>query len=132
MARNIRCTGPEARLAEFCAALSQHDINYRRLGVTGAAHSALLEPILDRFQEACAGLLAEPGQIPLISTLIADVIDESTIRRTTGADTCASRYVYPEYSGGACELGARIFLRQGLMLSWLLAGSANIAITHTG
>ncbi|MGC6669086.1 hypothetical protein ACP0FW_27570, partial [Escherichia coli] len=43
-------SGPEARLAVFCATLSQHDINYHRLSVTGAAHSALLEPILDRFQ----------------------------------------------------------------------------------
>ncbi|MXD96079.1 acyltransferase domain-containing protein, partial [Escherichia coli] len=64
-------SGPEARLAVFCATLSQHDINYRRLSVTGAAHSALLEPILDRFQDACAGLHAEPGQIPIISTLTA-------------------------------------------------------------
>lgn len=27
-------SGPEARLAVFCATLSQHDINYRRLSVT--------------------------------------------------------------------------------------------------
>jgi yersiniabactin nonribosomal peptide/polyketide synthase len=79
--RHTVFSGPEARIAEFCAALSQHEIDYRRLSVTGAAHSALLEPILDRFQEACAGLLAEPGQIPLISTLIADVIDEATLNQ---------------------------------------------------
>lgn len=47
--RHTVFSGPEARIAEFCAALSQHEIDYRRLSVTGAAHSALLEPILDRF-----------------------------------------------------------------------------------
>jgi yersiniabactin nonribosomal peptide/polyketide synthase len=51
MARNIRYFPPEARLAEFCAALSQHDINYRRLSVTGAAHSALLEPYSTAFRK---------------------------------------------------------------------------------
>lgn len=59
--RHTVFSGPEARLAEFCATLSEHDINYHRLSVTGAAHSALLEPILDRFQAACAVLHAEPG-----------------------------------------------------------------------
>lgn len=107
-------SGPEARLAEFCAALSQHDINYRRLSVTGAAHSALLEPILDRFQEACAGLHAEPGQIPLISTLIADVIDESTLNQ---ADYWRRHMRQPvrfiQSIQVAHELGARIFLETG-------------------
>ncbi|MCW0135839.1 acyltransferase domain-containing protein [Escherichia coli] len=74
-------SGPEARLAVFCATLRSMAINYRRLSVTGAARSALLEPILDRFQDACAGLHAEPGQIPIISTLTADVIDESTLNQ---------------------------------------------------
>ncbi|MGS9064268.1 hypothetical protein ACQWHL_26310, partial [Salmonella enterica subsp. enterica serovar Infantis] len=49
-------SGPEARLAIFCATLSQHDFDYRRMSVTGEAHAALGEPILDRFQAACAGL----------------------------------------------------------------------------
>lgn len=126
-------SGPEARLAVFCATLSQHDINYRRLSVTGAAHSALLEPILDRFQDACAGLHAEPGQIPIISTLTADVIDESTLNQ---ADYWRRHMRQPvrfiQSIQVAHQLGTRVFWRWGPMPSWLLAGSANTAITHTG
>ncbi|WP_339022117.1 acyltransferase domain-containing protein (plasmid) [Salmonella enterica subsp. enterica serovar Typhimurium] len=126
-------SGPEARLAIFCATLSQHDIDYRRLSVTGAAHSALLEPILDRFQAACAGLHAEPGQIPIISTLTADVIDESTLNQ---ADYWRRHMRQPvrfiQSIQMAHQLGARVFLEMGLMPSWLLPGSANTAITHTG
>lgn len=126
-------SGPEARLAVFCATLSQHDINYRRLSVTGAAHSALLEPILDRFQDACAGLHAEPGQIPIISTLTADVIDESTLnqadywRRHMRQPVRLSRVFRWRISSAPA-----FFWRWGPMPSWLLAGSANTAITHTG
>ncbi len=126
-------SGPEARLAVFCATLSQHDINYRRLSVTGAAHSALLEPILDRFQDACAGLHAEPGQIPIISTLTADVIDESTLNQ---ADYWRRHMRQPvrfiQSIQVAHQLGAAFSWRWGPMPSWLLAGSANTAITHTG
>ncbi|ECA1950216.1 yersiniabactin polyketide synthase HMWP1 [Salmonella enterica subsp. enterica serovar Virchow] len=107
-------SGPESRLAEFCAALSQQDINYRRLSVTGAAHSALLEPILDRFQDACAGLHAEPGQIQLISTLTADLIDESTLNQ---ADYWRRHMRQPvrfiQSIQVAHNLGARVFLEIG-------------------
>lgn len=107
-------SGPEARLAVFCATLSQHDINYRRLSVTGAAHSALLEPILDRFQDACAGLHAEPGQIPIISTLTADVIDESTLNQ---ADYWRRHMRQPvrfiQSIQVAHQIGARVFLEMG-------------------
>lgn len=107
-------SGPEARLAVFCATLSQHDINYRRLSVTGAAHSALLEPILDRFQDACAGLHAEPGQIPIISTLTADVIDESTLNQ---ADYWRRHMRQPvrfiQSIQVAHQLGTRVFLEMG-------------------
>lgn len=101
--RHTVFSGPEARIAEFCAALSQHEIDYRRLSVTGAAHSALLEPILDRFQEACAGLLAEPGQIPLISTLTAELIDEATLKPggLLAPPYAPAGTFYSEYSGGA-------------------------------
>lgn len=112
--RHTVFSGPEARIAEFCAALSQHEINYRRLSVTGAAHSALLEPILDRFQEACAGLLAEPGQIPLISTLTAEVIDEATLNQ---ADYWRRHMRQPvrfiQSIQAARKLGARVFVEMG-------------------
>lgn len=111
--RHTVFSGPEARIAEFCAALSQHEIDYRRLSVSGAAHSALLEPILDRF-EACAGLLAEPGQIPLISTLTAELIDEATLNR---ADYWRRHMRQPvrfiQSIQAARKLGARVFVEMG-------------------
>ena len=112
--RHTVFSGPDARIAEFCAALSQHEIDYRRLSVTGAAHSALLEPILDRFQEACAGLLAEPGQIPLISTLTAELIDEATLNQ---ADYWRRHMRQPvrfiQSIQAARKLGARVFVEMG-------------------
>lgn len=107
-------SGPEARLAVFCATLSQHDINYRRLSVTGAAHSALLEPILIGSGDACAGLHAEPGQIPIISTLTANVIDESTLNQ---ADYWRRHMRQPvrfiQSIQVAHQLGTRVFLEMG-------------------
>jgi len=69
----------EGNLETFCAALTRRDIRYRRLSITGAAHSALLEPILNAFQQACYGLHAKSGSLQLISTVTANGIDESTL-----------------------------------------------------
>ncbi|WP_142475095.1 yersiniabactin polyketide synthase HMWP1 [Klebsiella oxytoca] len=112
--RHTVFSGPEARIAEFCAALSQRDISYRRLSVSGAAHSALLEPILDRFQDACAGLHAEPGQLQLISTLTAGAIDASTLNQ---ADYWRRHMRQPvrfiQSIQAAHKLGARVFIEMG-------------------
>ncbi|MBF1994928.1 SDR family oxidoreductase [Serratia symbiotica] len=72
-------SGPEDNLETFCTALTRRDIRYHRLSITGAAHSALLEPILDAFQQACCGLHAKSGRVQLISTMTASGIDESTL-----------------------------------------------------
>ena len=131
--RHTVFSGPEARIAEFCAALSQHEIDYRRLSVTGAAHSALLEPILDRFQEACAGLLAEPGQIPLISTLTAELIDEATLNQ---ADYWRRHMRQPvrfiQSIQAARKLGARVFVEMGPDAQLIASGQREYAMTLTG
>lgn len=64
--------------------------------------------------EACAGLLAEPGQIPLISTLTAEVIDEATLNQ---ADYWRRHMRQPvrfiQSIQAARKLGARVFVEMG-------------------
>lgn len=64
--------------------------------------------------DACAGLHAEPGQIPIISTLTADVIDESTLNQ---ADYWRRHMRQPvrfiQSIQVAHQLGTRVFLEMG-------------------
>ncbi len=106
-------SGPEARLAVFCATLSQHDINYRRLSVTGAAHSALLEPILDRFGTPARDCTRSRGKYRLFPRSPPTSLMS---QRSTGgllAPTHAPAGAFIQSIQVAHQLGARVFLEMG-------------------
>ncbi len=69
--------GTETEIDTLTQRLEQHQIRCQRLNVACAAHSAMLEPILttfsQRFSQHHGQLPPVPGEIPLISTLTAEI-----------------------------------------------------------
>lgn len=61
--------GPEDSIARALDLLSQDRVAARRLATPVAFHSAVLDPILDRLEQAAADLPASAPQMPVISTL---------------------------------------------------------------
>ncbi|WP_342310532.1 beta-ketoacyl synthase N-terminal-like domain-containing protein [Burkholderia pyrrocinia] len=82
-ARHLVLSGDRAAIDALAVELATRDIRHARLAVTGAAHSVLLDPVLDEFECAAATLSAAPGQVPLVSTLLGETIDAD--RLNTGA-----------------------------------------------
>jgi len=62
-------SGPVDELDRVEKLLAEQGVRVSRLQVSHAFHSVLMEPILDRFGEALAGLTYRPAQIPIASTL---------------------------------------------------------------
>lgn len=50
-------------------ALEADGVEYRRLPIGGAAHSALLEPVLDQYQKLVAGIALSAPRLPYVSSL---------------------------------------------------------------
>lgn len=73
--RHLVLSGTHAALDALAAELDAREIRHVRLAVTGAAHSALLDPVLDEFERAAATLRAAPGRIPLVSTLLGAALE---------------------------------------------------------
>lgn len=73
--RHLVFSGLRDAIDALAAVLDTREIRHQRLSVAGAAHSALLDPILDAYQHATAPLHAAPGRLPLISTLLGTVVD---------------------------------------------------------
>lgn len=78
-AHHLVFSGERDAVDALAAVLDERDIRYSRLAVTGAAHSRLLDPILDAFQREAATLRAVPGRIPLISTLSGEPVDADAL-----------------------------------------------------
>ncbi|WP_442480850.1 type I polyketide synthase [Streptomyces kutzneri] len=85
--RSVVVSGPQDAVLEIAAHFEAHGARTKRLRVSHAFHSALMEPMLDAFREVAAGLTFHAPRIPLVSTVTG---------RETGGEELAS----PEYWAG--------------------------------
>ncbi|MBM0231393.1 SDR family NAD(P)-dependent oxidoreductase [Micromonospora sp. STR1_7] len=68
-------SGRPAEIEALAAKLSAEGLPVRRLSVTRAFHSRLLDPVLDEFAGASAPLRFQAPRIPVVSNLTGDVVD---------------------------------------------------------
>ncbi len=73
---NIVVSGDRATLEMLCAELEQQQIETRRLTVSHAFHSPLMEPILDDFKKAAKQVSYASPRLRLISNLTGDLVTE--------------------------------------------------------
>ena len=70
-------SGADADLAALTARLKDEDIDTTRIAIDIAAHSRMLEPILERFRSHLAGMRLMPPQIPIISNRTGQILTAS-------------------------------------------------------
>jgi acyl transferase domain-containing protein/acyl carrier protein len=68
-ARSVVLSGPEQVVTNLAAQLHAQGHRWRRLAVSHAFHSPLLEPMLDQLHAVASNLNFRPARIPIISTL---------------------------------------------------------------
>ncbi|WP_216675863.1 type I polyketide synthase [Nocardia terpenica] len=100
-------SGTAAATAAVAAILEGRGRRVRRLQVSCAFHSPLMEPILDRFETAVAALDLRPATLPVVSTVTGAALDpeamtdpaywvehaRATVRFAEAVDTLADRGV---------------------------------------
>ncbi|CAN5134442.1 hypothetical protein BH11PSE11_BH11PSE11_04980 [soil metagenome] len=65
----VTISGPEAAIEAACAALNAQGIETRRLPVSHAFHSALMDPALDEIEAAAARVAWQAPRVPVIGNL---------------------------------------------------------------
>ncbi len=73
-------SGPDAAIDQLAAALTAESMPSRRLHTSHAFHSAMMEPILDEFEELVGGVRLSPPSIPFAATLTGGWADENVTR----------------------------------------------------
>ncbi|CUW25360.1 type I polyketide synthase [Streptomyces reticuli] len=79
--RAVVLSGAEDAVLAVAARLAQDGHRTRRLTVSHAFHSALMEPMLDELRAVAAGLRYRPGTLPVVSTLTG-ALDEDGMLAT--------------------------------------------------
>jgi acyl transferase domain-containing protein/acyl carrier protein len=87
--RAVVISGPEGAVVDIAAALADLGHKTKRLAVSHAFHSALMDPVLAAFREVAAGLTHAAPAIPLVSTVtgapVAAVDADYWVRQARGA-----------------------------------------------
>ncbi|MER6829044.1 beta-ketoacyl synthase N-terminal-like domain-containing protein, partial [Streptosporangium sp. NPDC000563] len=81
---SVVVSGVEEAVLEVAAALEERGVRTRRLRVSHAFHSPLMDPMLEEFRAVAGSLSFSPPEIPIVSTL-------------TGESATAERLCSPEY-----------------------------------
>ncbi|WP_350170881.1 SDR family NAD(P)-dependent oxidoreductase [Hyphomonas sp.] len=67
-------SGPRDEIAAFQQTLTEREIDFTPIRIDVAAHSRMLDPILDRFRQACRTIRFQPPRLPFVSNLTGDWI----------------------------------------------------------
>ena len=69
-------SGDEGDVEKFCGSLLKEGIGFKKLKVSQAFHTPLMEPILDAFREVLKGVKFNSPKIPVISNVTGKIMDE--------------------------------------------------------
>jgi acyl transferase domain-containing protein/thioesterase domain-containing protein/aryl carrier-like protein len=70
-------SGPAPLVAQMEALLSEKEIDHSKIHINVAAHSSMLEPILQEFEQFCRTVRFSPPKIPFVSNLTGTWIKDS-------------------------------------------------------
>jgi len=70
-------SGPDADLAALAERLQADEVDCKRIAINIAAHSRMLEPVLDRFRDYLAGISLNAPTIPIVSNRTGDWLSDA-------------------------------------------------------
>jgi len=75
--RHTVISGLDTAVAAVVEALASNRVRARRLGVSHACHSPLMEPMIDAFARVAASISYAPPRVPIISNVTGRLADET-------------------------------------------------------
>lgn len=107
-------SGPAVALMTLETELKKQDIDYQRIPINVAAHSRMLEPILDRFRSYLREIQLNPPQIPLTSNRSGVMMtDEQATDPEYWVDHLRGTVLFAQCLDTLADRQNRIFLEVG-------------------
>nr|AJW65410.1 type I modular polyketide synthase [Nocardiopsis sp. CMB-M0232] len=106
-------SGEEGAVAEAAAALAARGHRTKRLAVSHAFHSPLMDPVLDDFAEVVASVEMSPPSIPIVSAVTGEVADDILCTPEYWADHVRRPVLFADAVRAAEAAGADTWLETG-------------------
>jgi acyl transferase domain-containing protein len=112
--RRVLIAGAEKPLQDICHAIQQKGIEVRRMNGLLAAHSPLMDPILETFENVGATVTYRPPSIPMVSTRTARLVSHAEISDPKHwRNLIRDKVRFREGMQTMYESGCRIFVELG-------------------
>ncbi|HET7695305.1 MAG TPA: type I polyketide synthase [Vicinamibacterales bacterium] len=106
-------SGPEKDVAAVLAALQAAGVSSERLTVSHAFHSGLMDPILDEFEKAAAGVKFNPPRVTIVSNLTGQPIRGEIASAAYWRRHLREAVRFADGARALYDLGYRVFLELG-------------------
>jgi acyl transferase domain-containing protein len=110
---NLVLSGPERAIAEAKQSLSSKGMICKRLKVSHAFHSSLMDPILEEFNRLAAAVNYHPPQIPLMANLNGRRADQKTFSANYWTAQLRQTVRFADGLQALVEEGCNLFLEIG-------------------
>lgn len=111
---NTVVSGPKAAVARMLEALSQRGVEAKRLVVSHAFHSAMIDPVLDDLEHVAGKIRFNTPEVPFFSTLTGEAIDGDELGRASyWRDQARSPVRFTQALGALHRAGHELFLEVG-------------------
>ncbi len=111
---SVVVSGDEAEALGLAARFAEAGRRTRRLAVSHAFHSPLIDPMLAELEETVRGLALSPPRVPIVSTLTGRALtDEEATDPAYWARQARGTVRFAEALAAAAGLGHRVFLELG-------------------
>jgi acyl transferase domain-containing protein len=110
---DVVVSGAEDALGRVADQLSNRGVKTRKLAVSQAFHSAMLDPVLDDFQEFAAKLTYRAPNLPLISNLNGELVGPDTINASYLRDHARQPVRFADGLARLAGLGCEVLIEVG-------------------
>jgi len=112
-AEQVVIAGSEGPVAAVCRALEMEGVRTKRLRVSHAFHSPLMDPILKELECAAAKIPMQPPRLPLVSNVSARIIGDQVTHPSYWRYHARAPVRFTEGMSALYQLGCTIFIEIG-------------------
>ncbi|MFB1483782.1 SDR family NAD(P)-dependent oxidoreductase [Corallococcus sp. RDP092CA] len=127
---SVVISGPDAAVVELGRDFTARGVTTRRLQVSHAFHSPLMDAVLGPFERAAAALTFSPPRIPLVSNLTGELVGEEITRAAYWRDHVRQPVRFKAGMEALGRLGCELFLEVGPQPVLIQLGRACLPEPH--
>ncbi len=106
-------SGDKDAAMKIIAELDKNGIEYKKINVSIASHSPMMQPMIDEFRKVCRSVQYHPAKIPVVSNITAEITSDKISNADYWCDHIMSPVEFSKSILTCVESGCNLFIDLG-------------------